>query len=282
MTAQALVRWAEGWKYRGTAGSGTVTLSHPDYAVEAAVDTLVDAELAEAVADEGTVSVQANVVPRNGDDRPLVDFGPGDGVFFPNIDGTKTLYRCMAITVAEDANGNVNFTIEANSLAEENALRSERYVKLASPGSLSGRIENVSASDLGAGVSWGTLSTSELGTFNRSGYLLAELDPDDIEDEGHSDWWPVDENILLYTHPWSLQQAGDTDTIVIVRYREPGGTIHEFGYTIDAGVSQPDDVFATFYTNLAAMKGGAVQVAIDTAGDYAYGFTWRTKYTSQA
>lgn len=282
MTAQALVRWAEGWKYRGTAGSGTVALSHPDYTVETSVDTLVDAELAEAVADESTVSIQARVLPLNGDDRPLVDFGPGDGIFLPDIDGTKTLYRCMAITVTEDEHGNVAYTIEANSLAEESALRQQRFADLASPGSLSGRIDNVSASDLGAGVSWGVMSVSELSSFNQNGYILAELDPDDIEDEGHSDWWPVDENILLFTHPWALRQAGDTDTIVIVRYREPDGTtVHDFGYTIDAGVSQPDDTFATFYTNLACMKGGAIQVAIDTAGDFAYGLTWRTKYTTQ-
>lgn len=280
---KALVRWSKGWKYHGT-GSEVVTLSHPDYSVEGDLDTLVEAELAEATDDANSVSLTLDVVPRNGDERPFVDFDLGDGVFAPDIDGTKTLYRVMSITVTEDATGVVSYTLELNSLAEENALRQQRFVALSSPGSLSGRIDNVAASDLGAGVSWGVMSTSELGTFNQNDeYLYAEVDPDDPEDDGHSPWWPVDENILLYAHPFILTVAGVTDTIVIVRYREPDGTTtHDYGYTIDAGVSQPDDSFANFYTNLPAMKGGAIQIAVDTAGDGASKLTWRTKYTSQA
>jgi hypothetical protein len=281
-----LVRWSKGWKYRGTAGSGTVSVTHSDYTVEAAVDQLVDAEIAEATDDENTVSVQARVVPRNGDDRPLIDFNVGDGIFLPDIDGTKTLYRCMSITPSEDQYGNLIYDIEANSLAEEDSLRQKRFVDLASPGSLTGRSDNISASDLGAGISFGVLSTSELGTFTQSGYLLAELDSSDPTDLGHSEWWPVDENpILLYRHPWALQQAGDTDTIIEVRYRHPDqSTIDAFPYTIKAGVAQPDDSdddHASFYTNLSCAKGGAVQVACTQAGDFAYGLTFRTKYTSQ-
>lgn len=278
-----LVRWAKGWKYVGTAGNGTVALSHPDYTVEDDLNYLVNAELSELTDDENSISLQLRVVPRNGDDRPFVDFDIGDGVFAPDIDGTKTLYRVMSITVSEDGNGVPIYDLELNSLAEENSLRQQRFLDLSSPGSLSGRIDNIPASDLGAGVSWGVMSTGEVAPFNQNTELVAEIDPDDPEDPGHSDWWPVDENILLYSHPFALELAGDTDTIVIVRYREPDGTTtHDYGYTIDAGVQQPDGTFANFYTNLAAMKGGAIQVAIDTAGDFASGLTWRSKYTSQA
>lgn len=281
---RALVQWAEGWKYRGAPGDHTVALSHSDYTIEADVDRLVDAELAESTDDETTVAIAAGIEPRNGDDAPYTNFNLGDAVSLPDINGVRQTWRTVSIKVRETPLNVVQVGIEANSRIEDDVARLRRFANLATPGTLSGRGDNISASDLGAGVEWGVLPKSELGTYQWSGPLVAEVDAGDPSDPGHSPWWPLDENVLIYRHPWSLTIEGDTATVVVLRYREPNQTtIHEYGYTIPAGVFQPDDSpgAASFYSNLSAMKGGAIQVAVTTAGDSAEDIVWRTKYTSQ-
>lgn len=286
MTGQALVRWGgrPPWKYHGASGSGTVAVDHSDYTVEADLDTVVDAEIAERTDNETTVSLAMAVEPRNDDDTPYTDFGLGDAIEVPDIDGTPQKWRTVTIKVRETATGNVEYGLEANSRIEDDVARVKKFLNMATPGTLSGRGDSVASSDLGAGVDWGRLQLGEMGTYHYTDYLVAEVDPDDPDDPGHSAWWPLDENLLIYRHPWSLLVEGDTDTIVLVRYREPDQvTVHSYPFTIPAGVFQPDDDTggSSFYTNLSAMKGGAIQVAIYQAGDSAKEIVWRTKYTSQ-
>lgn len=288
MTGQALVHWGgtPPWIYRGTAGSGTLGLSHSNYTVLDDLQRLVDAEIAEASDDENTVAMPMGIAPRNGDDEPYTNFGLGDAVQAPDIDGEPQKLRVVSIKVREDQYNNVQFGLELNSRLEDQVARQQRFIDGASPGKLSGRGDNVSSSNLGAGIDFGVLPKNELGQYNLNDYLVVDNgDPDPAANPGASPWWPLDENILLYRHPWILQQAGDTDTIIVVRYRHPDQTtIDEYGYTIKAGVAQPDDSDvdnASFYTNLPALKGGAIQVACTQAGDFAFGITWRSKYTSQ-
>lgn len=285
---RALVRSSTGYRYHGgSVGDDHIYTSHPEYTDDDAVNTVVDAELEEATDDASTVAIVADVLPRNGDDAPYEDFGIGDAVEFPDIDRTRDSFRTMSIKVQESSLAVVRYGLEVNSRLDDDIARQERWLEMATPGSLSGRSDQISAADLGAGVPFTTMNVGELGSYQQSGALVAELDYDDPEDDGHSDDWPVDEPILIYRVRYSLQQAGDTDTIVHLRLNG-GGPFDRSGVPffheiiIPAGETVPDDdTNDGMYTNQVANKGDKVRCATYQAGDFARGLVVRVKYTTQ-
>lgn len=284
---RALIKTNEGYRYRGTFGEDHVFTSKTDYDVQSAIDTVVDAELAEATDDANTVAMAAGIIPRHDDDTPFEDFDLGDAVSVADIDGVRASQRVVALPVRESPFGVVQYGLEVGSRIENDSALQRRWLDAATPGSLSGRSDQISAANLGVGVPFGTLRTSEVGVFNQTEYVTAELDYDDPEDPGHSDDWPVDEPILIYRVRWSLQQAGDTATVVHVRINNGGpfsaGGVHFFhGFTIPAGETAPDDdTNDGMYTNMVAFKGDTIRCAVYQAGNYARGLVVRVKYTSQ-
>lgn len=285
---RALVRWAKGYFYRGGAvGDEHIFTSKTDYTVRAAAEQVVDAELEEATDDADTVALAAEIIPRNGDDAPYEHLNLGDAAKFADIDRTLQAYRTVAIRVSESPLCVPRFGLEVNSHMEDEVARQRRWLETATPATLAGRAAAVSAADLGAGIPFGELRTWEVGTYQQSGYLVAEIDPDDPEDEGHSDPWPVDEPTLLYRVRWSLSQAGDTATIVHLRANgggpfSAGGANFFHAITIPAGATAPDDDSnAGMYTNFTAGKGDVISAATYQAGSYARGLVVRVKGTTQ-
>jgi hypothetical protein len=285
---RALVATPEGFHYTGGAeGDDHIFTKKTEYATREAVDTVVAAELAEATDDASTVALGLEVVSTNPDDAIYEDFDLGDAAQAPDINRTLERYRTVSFLIRENRNGVVSTGMELNSRLEDESARQRTWLEKATPGTLSGRADAIGAADLGAGVSFGTLPTSEIGSYQQSGYLLAELDPDDPEDGGHSDDWPVDEPILIYRVRFSLFQAGDTDTIVHLR-KNGGGPFsngasnffHEI--VIPAGTTVPDDDSTEgAYVNQTAFKGDLIRCATFQAGDYARGLVVRVKTTSQ-
>lgn len=285
---RALVRSSTGYRYRGgSEGDDHIFTSHTDYTDDDAVNTVVDAELEEATDDANTVAIGVEILPRNGDDAPYENINLGDAVELPDIDRNREKFRAVSFKIRESSLAVVQYGIEANSRLEDDLARQEKWLDMATPGSLSGRSDSISSADLGAGVPFSTMTVGELGSYQQSGALVAELDYEDPEDDGHSDDWPVDEPILIYRVRYSLQQAGDTDTIVHLRING-GGPFSRSGVPffheviIPAGETVPDDdTNDGQYTNQTATKGDLVRAATYQAGDYARGLVIRVKYTTQ-
>lgn len=275
---RALVQTPTGYRYRGGAeGDDHIFTDKTDFQVDDAINTVVDAELEEATDDASTVASTVELVPRNGDDAPYEDFDLGDAVSSATMAGVRENHRAVSLRVQESRLAVPRYGVGLNSIVEDDVAKQQRWLRDITPGALSGRSDQVSAANLGAGISFGRLPTSSF-TFQQSGYLVAEIDPDDVEDDGHSDPWPVDEPMLIYRIVWSLQQAGDTDTIVHIRRN--GTLFHPL--TIPDGVVGPDgDDAASEYTNQVAYKGDVITAATYQAGDYARGLVVRVKYTSQ-
>lgn len=285
---RALVRDGNGYRYRGgSVGDEHVFLSHTDFTVTEAANTIVDAELAEATDSENAVAVAMEVLPRNGDDALYEDLNLGDAASVPDIDAVRQTYRAQAFKVRESGLGVVRYGLEVNSRLDNDIARQQRALDQMTPGSLSGRGDSISGADLGAGFSFGTLQSSELGSYQQSGELVAELDHTDPEDAGASDDWPVDEPILMYRVRWSLKRAGDTDTIVHLRLNgggpfDRGGVPFFHEIVIPAGATAPDDdTNDGMYTNQVAFKGDKVRCATYQAGSFARGLVVRVKYTTQ-
>lgn len=288
---RALVKSANGWRYHGGAvGDEHIFTAKTDYTVESDVDTVVDVELAEATDDANTVALAAEVVPRNGDDAPYDDFGLGDATSWGDIDAVRTNFRTVQFRVADGNLSNVRVGVGVNSRTEDDIARQQHLLDLYTPGALSGRSDSVTATNLGVGINFGELSTSEW-TYQQSGELVAELVPADPSDEGHSDDWPVDEPATVYRVRWALTQAGDTDTIVHIRLngggpfsRTTGSVTSHFFHevVIPAGALAPDDdTNDGMYTNQAINKGDVVSVATHAAGSFARGLVIRVMRTSQ-
>lgn len=286
---RALIKGHDGYRYRGTDGDDLIFTSKTDYRVQEAADVVVDAELAEATDAANTVAMGLAVVPRNNDDAPFDDVNLGDAVRVADIDGDHAPQRIVAIPTSETRLGVVQFGLEVNSRIENEQAQKRRWLEQITPGALSGRADQISATSLGVAIPFGKLRSSSI-TYQQTGALVAELDYDDPEDEGHSDDWPVDEPILFHRVRWSLQQAGDTDTVVHLRIN--GGGPFNTGapdyvpffhaITIPAGATAPDDdTNDGMYTNQVAFKGDKVRIATYQAGDYARGLVVRLFYTSQ-
>lgn len=285
---RALTRWAKGYFYRGgSLGDDHIFTSKTDYTVRSAVEQVVDAELEEATDSAATVALAAEIAPRNGDDTPYDDFNLGDAVKFPSIDRQRQPYRTVTLAVRESPLCVPSFGTEVNSRLEDEMARQRRWLEAATPAALAGRSAALSATDLGAGIPFGELRTWEVGTYQQSGYLVAELSPGDPEDDGHSDPWPVDEPTLIYRVRWSLSQAGDTATIVHIRCNgggpfSAGGASFFHAITIPAGATAPDDDSNDgMYTNFTVAKGDVISCATYQAGSYARGLVVRVKGTSQ-
>lgn len=286
---RALIKGHDGYRYRGTDGDDLIFTSKTDYRVQEAADVVVDAELAEATDAANTVAMGLAVVPRNNDDAPFDDVNLGDAARVADIDGDYAPQRIVAIPTSETRLGVVQFGLEVNSRIENEQAQKRRWLEQITPGALSGRADQISATSLGVAIPFGKLRSSSI-TYQQTGALVAELDYDDPEDEGHSDDWPVDEPILFHRVRWSLQQAGDTDTVVLLRIN--GGGPFNTGapdyvpffhaITIPAGATAPDDdTNDGMYTNQVAFKGDKVRIATYQAGDYARGLVVRLFYTSQ-
>lgn len=285
---RALVRWAKGYFYRGgSVGDEHVFSSKTDYTVLSTVHQVIDAELAEATDDSSTVALAARIRPRNGDDEVYEHLNLGDAAQLPDIDGDLQPYRTVTIKVRESQLCVPDFGLEVNSRLEDEVARQRRWLEAATPAALAGRAAAVSSTDLGAGIPFGELRTWEVGTYQQSGYLVAEIDPDDPEDDGHSDAWPVDEPTLIYRIRWALKQAGDTATVVHMRCNgggpfSAGGSSFFHAITIPAGATAPDDdTNAGMFTNFTAAKGDVISAATYQAGSYARGLVVRVKGTTQ-
>ena len=285
----ALIKGHEGYRYRGTPGDEVIFTSKTDYLTDDAANVVVDAELAEATDAAESVASALTIVPRNGDDTPFDNINLGDAVSAPNIDAVHTAERVVALPTSESRLGVVQFGLELNSRIDNEQAEHQRWLEQITPGALSGRSDNVSSTDMGIGIPFGELRTSSF-TYQQSGALVAELNYDDPEDDGHSDDWPVDEPILIYRVRWSLAQAGDTSTVVHLRLNgggpfdtgSPGFVPFFHGLTIPAGATAPDDdTNAGQYTNQVANKGDVIRAATYHAGSFARGLVIRVFYTSQ-
>lgn len=284
---RAYVRDSEGYRYYGgTLGDDLIFTSKTDFTVASAANTVVAAELAEATDADTSVAIAMAIVPRNGDDTPFDDFDLGDAVQAASIDGVRDSQRTVAIPVAESPLGVVSYGLELNGRIDNDQAVQRRWLDQITPGALSGRADQISSTDLGVGIPFGKLRTSEI-VYQQSGELVAELDYTDTEDPGHSDDWPCDEPRLFYRVRWSLAQAGDTDTIVHVRING-GGPFSRSGVPffheiiIPAGATAPDDdTNDGLYTNQVATKGDRIRMATYQAGSFARGLVVRLKHTTQ-
>lgn len=280
---RALVQDANGWRYRGGAvGDRHVFSKKTDYESTDAVNTIVDRELVEATVSARTVSIGGEFVPRAGDPAPFASgMNVGDAVNAPGLDRARSAHRLVSWRVSESTLGTPAFSFELNNIFEDEASRQARWLEQATPGTLAGRADSVGSVSFGSPHPFRKASTQTVLTINAHGYLMVELDEDDPEDEGHSDRVEIDQPLTAYKMLWSLEQAGDTATIVQLRHN---GTVVHY-WTIPAGVRTPTgfpSVANGMYTNLAMNKGDAIQYVIYQAGDYAAGLVVKLCATTQS
>ena len=275
---KALVQDQNGWRYRGSGGP-VLFSSKTDYGTTEAVDTIVDRELERASADAEGTAVAYRLSGLGA--APFTDFDLGDGINGAAIDRSRELQRVMSIRRSESAGLVMSTDVECGGRFEDVAARHENWLSSVTPGALMGRADSISATRLGTPVQFGELSTSPLVTVNQTGDLLAELDPDDPEDEGRSDVIEVEDPILIYRTTWSLTQAGDTDTVLECRFDD----VAFHWITIPAGEVSPSDVPSSsngLYTNKVGFPGNRFVLAVTQAGDYARGLVCKVWATSQA
>lgn len=292
---KGLVKWAKGFYYRdGTGETQTVYLQHPDYTEEDSLNQLVDAELAADTDDASTVAITVGFTPTNGDEAVYDNVNKGDAIRTLDLDQSLQTYRTMALLVQETPNGDVQQGIEANSKVENDAARLKRWVENIAPGSLTGRTDSLSATDLGAGINFGVMATYQQTWSNNDADGIAGEDDytDETDTTGHSPWYEIDDNRLAYRTFWTLAQADpDNATIIYLRARngnpftDGDGVPFFHSITIPAGATNLDDTPAddgsnSQYTNFALMKGDAVRVAVKQ-GSFAVGITVTIKMTTQ-
>lgn len=290
----ALTKYAGGFKLFGTPGDEEIFTSHGDYTDLASLETVVDAEMAEATDDENTVAITGTItgIRTATDDFPLdadhdlyTGLNLGDGAYVPDMSETHQLERTRSLTVIEQPDGTVKKQVEWNSIAEEDSLRLARQLGLWTPGSLSGRSDAVSPVSLGGPQPFGEMTSGSANTFSTSSYLQAEVDPGDSQDPGHSQWQRADQDGVMYRVVWTLEEA-DPDDGVVFGVRRRGTdltTIVEFMYTIPAGVIAPasdTDHPDGFYDNELLLKDEAVQIFIYSTGFYSSGFSADVKTTT--
>lgn len=246
------VRWERG---SFITGSGSVMRS-----VQLQSSTLAAAEADAAAIIAGGdseavgTSVVASVVPRNGDDVPLVDFGIGDGVRCPDETGTLTTYRCVGVTVEAARNAEARYVVELSSPLAERASNAARWLARVQPGGLGG-ISPVSgtASDLGSGIPSGVLSEIHAVTANMPGAVVLDT----------SDPWPASQRVRLYRFATALATAGSTSTMVKVAVN--GADVHTV--VIPASYTEHDGFMGDIYLT----KGDVLTLEVTAAGTGAEG-----------
>ena len=281
MTA-ALVHDKNGWRYRGTSGQPHVFSAKTEYETTAAVDTVVDRELLEATVSSQSMSFAGRYEPRVGQVRP---FGSGlelgDAVSAADIDGVRAARRVVSWRVSESDLAFPFFDFELNASVDNEVASLQDWLGRVTPGALEGRADGVSPVRFGTLQSFRKLPVEAVVTINQTGYLLAELDPDDPEDEGRSDVIEIRVPQTIYRTSWTLSQPGDTDTIVELRIND----VAFHWITIPAGQVSPAAMPAEdngLYTNKAANTDDRLVLAITQAGDYARGLVCKVWATSQA
>lgn len=144
-----LVRWQGGFMERTDTGSVTSWgrkegfLQLGNIANEGEVDRVCTAVF--GFQSEPRVATVLSIEPQATDpdgvdhhDEPYVDFGVGDTITAPDVDGTASVQRVVALTVAEDNDGEVTF---ANELKNQLTVQDERFadqLKRMSNGTLQG------------------------------------------------------------------------------------------------------------------------------------------------
>ena len=117
MLANALlVRWYGGWAERvdassvGTYGRREALLGLG--AVQSVEECYRIADQQLAIYQDIRTQITADLVPVDDDDTPYLSFLVGDTITVPDIAGTGTAERVMALTVTEDEDGNVTYAPE--------------------------------------------------------------------------------------------------------------------------------------------------------------------------
>lgn len=283
---RALVVDDSGWYWIDDDGEEETFVDATQFTDRTSSTAYADEVIAKALADESTVAIVAEVAPTNGDDQLWADVAIGDAVKLPDMDEAQQTFRVVEMTATEDEQGIVAYTLGVNDQAEVRSRRLEAAIESVTPGTFNGRFVPAGTVDTGAGIPWGVMEHSVLATFQHtSEYVVAELDPDDPKDHGHSDWEPIEENCRACRLKWGLTQAGDTDTEVHLLYRDPDGSVTDFHtLTIPAGQDHVlDENEDGLYLNMA-MDGGraaALRVVVDTAGDFAWGLVVKVYKTTQ-
>ncbi len=102
---------------------------------EGQVTASAEAALREAASPRAAATVRVLAAPGH---APYVDFGVGDDVLAPSVDGTLAPHRVRSIAVAEDATGGPAFTVELDAVVLTLEERLARWLKRIGDGTLGG------------------------------------------------------------------------------------------------------------------------------------------------
>lgn len=83
-------------------------------------------------------NVVAEIDPMGDADRPYVGVHVGDSVMIPNVDGSQSRERIIAMTVAEDTDGNVSYSPELRDPLLDEQERMAQSIKKMANGTLGG------------------------------------------------------------------------------------------------------------------------------------------------
>lgn len=137
-----LVRWSGGWAEVLDAASITARGRSEALLGLGAAQSIAEVERV-AAAQLATYAsprteVTADLIPIDETDTPYLAFRVGDSVTVPDWDGSATLERIVALTVAEDENGQVTYSPELKDLILTHQERLEQAMKKMADGTLRG------------------------------------------------------------------------------------------------------------------------------------------------
>lgn len=199
-----LTRWSGGWLWVEDAasiasnGRREAFLSLGQAASEAEATRLAQAAL--TLTAEPQVSVQTSIEPAGGD-APYDDFNVGDTVTVPGAQGGTAQRRVLALTVAEDGEGNPVYVPELESVVEAEGRRQARALKRMANGTLGGT--SASASPARALAKREQAQRLETAAWGTESITAAESPP-----------WPWKTGGTLYLFVATLTTAGTTATVV--------------------------------------------------------------------
>lgn len=143
MITALLVRWGNGWREVVDAGAVAARGRHEALlglgSTESTgeVDRLGTRQL--AVYADARTEITAGFAPRNESERPYSAFAVADTIAVPDIDGSATPERVVALTVTEDENGTVTYAPELKDVLLSAGERVEQAIKKMSDGTLRGQ-----------------------------------------------------------------------------------------------------------------------------------------------
>jgi hypothetical protein len=147
-----LVRWAGGWREVTDAAAVAAHGRHESLLGLGAVASTTEVDWAATQVltywVNGQTQISADLRPSSDDDTPYTAFGVGDTVTVPGRTGGSLAERVIALTVAEDDNGELTWAPDLKGVLLSASERFEQALKKMADGTLSG--QSKTATPLGA------------------------------------------------------------------------------------------------------------------------------------